>query len=247
MPKNIKNCKLVLIGLKILFSVSLVIAGGGKKTEKISVSMRSLSVKETKELIERIPEVFIDALGSAATDFKTDEIATLKQDSSFLESNLKLKELSTLLLQKVFPNAHFYQLWKLDIRPHYPYLIAIIGNKLYQMPYRFNHLLLGHNSEVNNKNIIELAKVFVIVALEGQEVTFLEGKISVDKKKIPPIYRVYLKVRVNNEVQIYGFHVQNDQIQWATMNVEGKTETRYFDFEIIENPPNRKELDLHRK
>ncbi|MEO0115053.1 MAG: hypothetical protein ABIK93_06210, partial [candidate division WOR-3 bacterium] len=233
------------IGLIILFAVSIVMAGGRiPKIERSSSTMRQLSGKETKELIERIPEIFIDALGRAASDFKTDEIAKLKQDTNFLKANLKLKELETSLLQTVFPNAHFYQLWKLDVRPHYPYLIAIIGNKLYQMPSNFNRLLLEHNLEVNDKNIIELAKAFVIIALEGKEITFLEGKRSIDKKKSPPIYRVQLKVRVNDEIQIYGFHIRYGQILWATMNVEGETDTKYFDFEIIEEPPKRGELDL---
>ncbi|MDH5684367.1 MAG: hypothetical protein OEZ20_07880, partial [candidate division WOR-3 bacterium] len=141
-------------------------------------------------------------------------------------------------------------------------LKAVVGDRLYGMPFYFNRLLLEHNIEVNDKNIIELAKAFVIFALGSEtvlredgtwdeelalfpQITFLEGKRSVDKKKIPPIYRVHLRVRVNDEIQIYGFNIQNGQIQWATMNVEGKTATKYFDLEIIKEPPKRGELDLN--
>jgi hypothetical protein len=174
--------------------------------------MRPLSGKEMKELIVQKPEIFTDALGSAATDFKADEIAAFKQDSAFLVETLKLKELLTPLLQKLFPNAHFYQLCKLDIRPHYPYLIAIIGNKLYQMPSEFNQLLLQHNLKVNDRNIIELAKAFVIIALEGHEITFLESKRIREErmigKKKNVTYIAQLKEKVGEEFRTW--HLPQD-------------------------------------
>jgi hypothetical protein len=240
------NNKVALIGLIILFAVSMVIAGGGKpKIEKVTATMRLFSGKETKELIERIPEIFTDALGRAASDFKTDEIAELKQDTNFLKANLKLKELEAPLLKAVFPNAHFYQLWKLDTRPHFPYLIAIIGNKFYHMPSNFNRLLLEHNLEVNDKNIVKLAKAFVVIALEGKEITFLEGKriknfkeakrISKNYQKLMVTdftYRAYLKIKIDQEIQDWYFGVNpQDTGQFGVVNIgipaKGEFHLRY--------------------
>jgi hypothetical protein len=172
-----KNIKSALIGLIVLFALSFSLARGGKpRIEKVTSTMRPLSGKETNELIDRIPEIFTDALGAAATGLKTDEIREIKRDTLFLKSNLRISELTNSLLQGVFSKAHLYQLWKLESQPHTPYLIAIIGDKDYHMPSSFNRLLLEHNLEVNNKNIVKLAEAFVIIAFEGQEITFLEGK-----------------------------------------------------------------------
>jgi hypothetical protein len=235
MPINIKNYKLALIGLIILFAVSMVMAGGGKpKIEKASANLRPLSASEIMGILQNFPEM--------VPGFLKDDVFS-KKDTLRVKRLFRFSELDNSLLKQIFSTARFYRGFDGKKPPH-PYLMAVVGNKRYSMPSNFNRLLLEHNLEVNDKNIIELAKAFVIIALEGKEITFLEGKRSVDKKKTPPIYRVHLKVRVNDEIQIYGFNIQNGQIQWATMNVEGKTATKYFDLEIIEEPSKRGELDL---
>ena len=202
--------------------------------------MRPLSGKETKELLDKKPDVFTFALGEMAEDNKVkSKLETLKNDSNFLKVNLDINELVNPFLSRLFPKANFFRVNRIDIKPHIPFLIAIIGNKIYGMSVSFNRLILGHNLEANDKNIIELAKAFVIIALEGQEITFLNVKKSKRTINKKVIYWTNLKVQVKDQKQNYGCRFEKGQIQWATMNIEGETDTRCFDFKILENLPER--------
>lgn len=237
MPKPIKNSRLAFIGLIILFAYSLVMAGGRiPKTEPVNATLRPLSVNEVMEILQKFPEMVPD-------NFK-DEIFN-KGDENVIKDLFNFRELEDVdLLKHLFPTVRFIKANKFT-KPPLPYLMAISDDKRYEnVPSLFNRLLLDNGIEVNNKNIIELAKAFVIIALEGKEITFLEGKSSVDKKKDPPIYRVHLKVEVNNQKQIYGFHIKKGQFQWVTMDIEGGTTTKWFDLEVIEDTLKRGELDL---
>ncbi len=247
-----------------LFFSSLLLAGGRRaKVEQVSAQMRLLSASEIREILEKFPEMVPDMF--KAEVFEKGDTLSMVELFSFTEVE------GIPILKNLFPRFHFYK-GLTGTLPPYPYLMAVGGNKRYSMPSGFNHLLLESGLEVTERNIIELAKAFVILAVGSEpvfgnlewgqaarrrprpslkdellsfpQITFLEGRRSMDKKKSPPIYRVYLKVRVNEEIQIYGFHIRYGQILWATMNVEGKTSTKYFDFEIIEEPPKRGELDL---
>ena len=204
--------------------------------EQVSGSLRPLSTSEISEIIQKFPEL--------VPDFFKDEIFD-KSDTNLLKDLFPFMEIEGVdLLKYVLPTVHFYSGENFERRPRINYLTAISGNKRYNMPNTFNQLLLDNRLEVTDKNILDLTKVFVLVAILGENytihyrrpcpsITFLEGKSIVDKKEILPIYRVHLKVKVNDEFQIYGFNIKNGQIQWATMNVEGKTTTKYYDFEII--------------
>lgn len=124
--------------------------------------MRPLSGKETKELVERVPEILTDILGAAALQDIIDNFK--KMDTTYLKDNLGIKELENSFIQRSFPNAHFYKVLRLDEKPPYPYLMATSDNKRYEMPSHFNRLLLDSGLEVNDKNIIELAKALVVLA-----------------------------------------------------------------------------------
>jgi len=84
-------------------------------------------------------------------------------------------EVTIAPLARIFPTARFYRGHNFN-SPPYPYLMAIEGNRRYPMPYGFNHLLMDNGLKVTDKNIIELAKAFVTVAIgEGfPKVTFLQ-------------------------------------------------------------------------
>jgi hypothetical protein len=240
MTNIFKSTKIFLIGLTILLSCSLPILGGGKpKIEKVTSTVRSLSGKEIKQLIDSNPIILNDALGKGASN---GVIAIFKKmDTTLLKANLGIKEIENSFLRHFFPNAHFYQSIKLDIKPPHPYMIAIIGNKLYQMPYEFNWLLLRNKLKVNDRNIIELAKTFVIIALVGHEIIFLESKRIREERMIGTkkniTYTAQLKVQIGDEIR--NWHLPQDiykknQFGGATLKDKDDKVMKIFQLLVIE-------------
>lgn len=220
-----------LSGLLIILAFSLLTAEEEKPSVTMDkASLRPLSANEILRILLKFPEM-------VPSMFK-DEVL-IKKDTHRLKRLFRLSELEDSLLKQLFPTGRFYQGWA-GKKPRHPCLMAVVGNKRYSMPSGFNHLLLEHNFEVNQKNIIELAKAFVIIALEGHEVTFKDIKKSKRKINKDIIYWVHLNIQINDQKQIYGCRFEKGQMQWATMNIEGGTTTKYFDLEIIENSLNRK-------
>ncbi len=197
MPKHIKNSKLALIGLIILFAVSSLMAGGGKpKIEKASANLRPLSASEIMGILQSFPEM--------VPGFLKEDVFS-KKDTLRLKRLFRFSELDNTLLKQIFSNARFYRGFDGKKPPH-PYLMVVVENKRYSMPSNFNRLLLEHNLEVNDGNIIELAKAFVIIALEGKEITFLEGKrIKEGYRPLHIEWDVEIKCRINGEVQTWKF------------------------------------------
>ncbi|MCS7250147.1 MAG: hypothetical protein NZ608_04365 [candidate division WOR-3 bacterium] len=182
------------------------------------------------------------------------------------------------LLANIFPEVKFYKLFYGISLPPQSCMKAEFKGKFYKLPVEFNRLLLDNGFEVDEKNIIELAKAFVVIASEGfalhdlieellksdtgryliegiveeekykrgfPQITFLEGKRSIDKKKTPPVYRAFLKVKVGDQTQIYSFRIRRGQIEEAKMNIEGETVIHYFHLKVIKISPKRGELDLN--
>lgn len=243
--KNFKNSTLALIGLIVLFAFSLVMANGGEfPISYPEIRVTELSSEENKAIDNSYLKTVVDeTLRIVQKGPKTAE-----EHYNFLQFVRFWRTWNRFgahpLLIKIFPAVTFYRVYSSSTLPETPYLKAEANGKYYDLPSGFNRLILDNSLEINDTNIIKLAKAFVVITFADRlgffpKITFLEGKRSVDKKKTPPIYRVHLKVRVKDEIQIYGFNIQNGQIQWATMNVEGKTSTKYFDFEIIENHYNK--------
>ncbi|MDH5684368.1 MAG: hypothetical protein OEZ20_07885 [candidate division WOR-3 bacterium] len=244
---KIKTQKLALIGLIILFAVTLVMAGGGKPPEMYSqLGLTPLSPEE-KQIIDN----------AYLQSGDRGEIAKYQRYWYKFEVHT--------LLKRVFPAVQFYQLNSGITVPETPYIMGYRNGKFYNLPSSFNRLLLDNNLEVNDKNIIELAKAFVVIALMDNppidysqpnwednldklpEVIFLEGKRSVDKKQKPPIYWVHIETEVNKQKQEWDFRIREGLFQWGTRRNEGETSIKYYDFVIPKKEGKRGEIDLDKQ
>jgi len=231
MPKNL-NIKPALIGLIILFAFSLVMANGEKQKqgEKVSSYMRLLPASEIMaKILGNFPEMVPD-------DFKADIFD--KQDTNSIKDLFQFSEIEGMsILNKFFPNFRFYKGLEGGLPP-YPYLMAVSGKKRYRMPSYFNQLLLDNSLEVNDKNIIELAKTFVILAMgskpitdlrrssQNQEllsfpqITFLEGKMINKRIKDEGPYHAMVKIKINDKIEEWYFYlspVEKGQFQGVSI------------------------------
>ncbi len=205
MPKNIKNSNLALIGLIILFAFSLIMAGGRKPPEMYSqLGLTPLSPEE-KQIIDN----------AYLQSGDRGEIAKYQRYWYKFEVHT--------LLKKVFPAVQFYKLNSGITVPETPYITGYRNGKFYNLPSGFNRLLLDNNLEVNDKNIIELAKAFVVIALMDNpsidysqpnwednldklpEITFLEGKRIKKRVGSAGIYNAFVKVKIGDEIQEWYF------------------------------------------
>jgi hypothetical protein len=242
-PKNIKNSKLALIGLSILFAVSLVIAGGRKpKIEPVNASLRQLSANEVMEILQKFPEMVPDRYKDGIFN---------KGDKYLIEGLFHFREVEDVdLLKRLFPTIRFIKASNFHTKPPLPYLMAVSGNKRYEdIPSLFNRLLLDNGLEVNNKNIIELAKAFVIITFADRpgffpKITFLEGKRI--KKVIGGIsYEAKLKVRINEQIEEWYFNAHYNQFRVISRGGP-KGLIKQYDLPISEGPPQKQgklELD----
>jgi hypothetical protein len=261
MPKFNQNYKLALIGLIILFAVSMVMAGGGRpKIEPINASMRQLSANEVMEILQKFPELVPEFLKNDVFD---------KKDTNLIEGTFRFSVVDVPLLKQFFPTTQFYK--GLDgKRPRYPYLMAVLGNKRYKMPSDFNRLLLDNGLEINDKNIIERAKAYVILALGSKpvtvlgksrsghellsfpQITFLEGKRIKEERKIGKkknvTYTAILKVKVGNEIRNWYLPqdiYEKNQFGGATVTDKDGKVINIYQLLIIETNEKRGGLDLN--
>jgi hypothetical protein len=137
--------------------------GKKPKFENFITTLRPLSIKEMKKLIKSFPEVLYYALGSKATDTAI-KIEKLKNYDDFLKDSLKIKELRNPLFKHLFPKARFYQNRMLDKEQYYPYLITIVGDTLFDPIVGYNQLLIKSRQTINDENIVDLAKAFVVMS-----------------------------------------------------------------------------------
>ena len=147
------------VGLLVVAAIS-VAAGSGRKPamENSTVSIRLLTDAEAAQLSQRVPKLRPQPEGIA--------------------------RFGSEVLERVFPTSSFYRAYR-DGLPSIPYLVAVGNDSLISMPDGFNWLLLEHGIEVSDKNIVEMAKVFVLLAVGDQHfrpldafppLVFLEAK-----------------------------------------------------------------------
>jgi len=126
--------------------------------ENSTVSIRLLTDAEAAQLSQRVPKLRPQPEGIA--------------------------RFGSEVLERVFPTSSFYRAYR-DGLPSIPYLVAVGNDSLISMPDGFNWLLLEHGIEVSDKNIVEMAKVFVLLAVGDQHfrpldafppLVFLEAK-----------------------------------------------------------------------
>jgi len=82
------------------------------------------------------------------------------------------------LLDRLFPKAAFYRTLDRSGRPPSPYLISISGDSVFRMPSGFNLLLREQGMRVTDDNILDLAKAFVILAMDNQPPATLIDEFS---------------------------------------------------------------------
>jgi hypothetical protein len=126
------------------------------------------------------------------------------------------------LLKKIFPTTHFYRFYSGTTLPETPYTMAYQSSKFYNLPLGFNYLLFENKLNVTEKNKIELAKVFAVIAFmddpyirywegekykisECKEITFLEEKSINMRVGSAGIYNAFVKVKIDEEIQEWYF------------------------------------------
>ncbi len=212
-----------LIGLLVVAAISMA-AGSGRKPPKevqSAVSLRRITASEVTDIIRRFPGIV------------PSYIDPRKYDSEHLARLFRFSEVTAGTLSDVFPAARFYK--GLDFnRPPIPYLMAVVGDKYCLPPEGFNRLLSYVGLEVNDKNILSLAKAFVVLAVGSRavfdsplmdlaqgkpggdellafpDVTFGEGK-GISELRSGATYDARLKVKVDGRDEEWWFDVKYGQ------------------------------------
>ena len=200
-----RNVGVALIGLLVVAAIS-VAAGSGRKPAKeqqTAASLRRISGSEVMDILHKFPEM-VPA-----------RFASQRSDTGFLKDLFKFSELTAPALSGTFPMARFYQGIDISEMPGSPYLMAIARDQRHMMTGGFNRLLIDNGLKVTDKNVLELAKAFVVTAMASEnyslpENTFLEAKRI--KQVISGIsYDAWLKVKIGDQVEEWYFDTKYGQ------------------------------------
>jgi hypothetical protein len=221
-----------LFGLLVVAAISMA-AGSGRKPAKEpqgSASLRRISASEVMDILSRFPEMV------------PSDLAAKKNDTSYLVRVYGLVEVTVPLLRRAFPAARFYLGRDLYFKPSGSYLMAIAGGKRYMMPGELNRLLADIGQKVTDKNTVELAEAFVILAVgsEGSfpEITFLSATRTELKADLPTSDAAILKVKTGKETEEWHFSVLRGQFEGAA-RVSAKGVIQNFPCAIVESLPGR--------
>jgi hypothetical protein len=235
-----KNVGVALIGLLVVAAFS-VAAGSGRKPAKelgATASLRRLSASEVADIIRRFPGIV------------PSYIDPRKYDTEQLARIFHFSEVTAGTLSDVFPAAQFYK--GLDFnRPPIPYLMAVVGDKYCMPPEGFNRLLSYEGMKVNDKNILSLAKAFVVLAvgsrkvfgdpwmalLQGrpggdellafQQVTFGESQ-RISELRGGATYDAKLKVKVDGREEEWWFDVKYGQFALVSRGNDNGLILQYY-------------------
>jgi hypothetical protein len=147
---------MVLVGLLAAFAVAL--EATPSEGEQVNVTLRRLSTSEVVSILDKFPEIV------------PGHLAWVK-DRAGLAGLLPLTEVSAAPLEDALPGVRFYKGMDRNTLPPFPYLMAIAGSERYSMPSGFNWMLVDNGLEVNDKNMFEMARAFVILAAGTQHMT----------------------------------------------------------------------------
>jgi hypothetical protein len=234
------SARLGLVGLLLLSAFSLAAA----EEEEVQVTLRRISTGEVREILGTFPEMIPGWLASPKTD--TNSLAHL----------FRFSEVSSPRLERAFPNARFYKGLGFS-KPPYPYLMAIAGDQRYIMPAGFNQLLLDNGQRVTDRNVLELAKAFVVLAAAEKpvpspfsgdpdnidsvpSVTFVDAARTRSRTGDTTFHDAKLEVRVGERVAVWRLSAsirpgQFDFVSWRAANGD------YMDYlpVIVESLPKR--------
>jgi hypothetical protein len=211
-----RRVSMALVGLLVLSVFSLTTASGrradedtrGKPAEKVKVSLRRISSSETMDILQKFPEMVPSYLASR------------KDDRELLTSVFRFSEVTAAPLRRAFPAARCYE-YQGFTSPPYPYLMAVAGGKREMMPGAFNRLLFASGLKVTDKNIIDLAKAFVLLAV-GSEPIFVRTDMPLGLDTFPPV--TFLEAKRISEL-ISGISYD----AWLKVKIDDRVEEWYFD------------------
>ena len=166
-------------------------------------------------------------------------------------------QIRSSLLQHLFPGTAFYTAIYRRGRPPSPLFLAVSGDSLLTMPDDFNRLLRMYNMKVTDRNVVELARAFVIIAIADEPIHFEtgdpgwrqsfpaitsltgEGKGPYDKRRASQV-SVEMECRMGDgEVQTWQFYdsrnravrkgewVRTGEFAMVRLAIDGKPEREY--------------------
>ena len=247
-----KNIGVALVGLLVVAAISVAAASGRTppKEQQASVSLRRISASEVMAILGRFP-------GMVPSD-----MAWAKDDAPYLTSVFEFSEVTTPLLNAAFPAVRFYKGRGADVsKPPIPYLMAVVGDKRHMMPEGFNRLLFDSGLKVTDKNMIALAKAFVVLAVGSQrvfgnpvlegprgdellafpDVTFLEGK-RIAEVRGGTTYDARLRVKSGEHVEEWYFDAKYGQFAVVSRGNDKGLIKQYL-LNIVEPDPRQGRLD----
>ncbi len=242
-----KRCAVGLVGLLAL-SVLPVLASGRRLVEVYPEVIAPIAADWQKA----IDEAFLRAV--------SDETARIVQEGPKAEeehySLLQLVRMPRAwgryephpLLSRLFPAVTFYNLLSAQTIPETRYLKGYANGKFYDLPGEFNRMLLDQGQEMNDRNILDLAKAFVVIALMDQygkapQITFLEERRV--RERISGIsYEAKLTVKINDQIEEWYFDMSYGQFGVISRG-NNKGLIYQYDLPIFEKPPEKRgDLDL---
>jgi hypothetical protein len=205
------RARLAVVGLPVISAFSLAAAWGRQapKEDTVKVTMRHITTSEATDILRRFPDLVPDFLVSR------------KDDTAYMAGMFGFVEVTIAPLARLFPTARFYRGHDFTTATN-PYLMAIDGCKGYGMPQGFNRLLVDNGLKVTDKNIIELAKAFVTVAIgEGlPKVTFRQATRTKQVISGRP-YSVRLEFQTDEQTEEWFFSLSYWHDQLGTVYRRG--------------------------
>jgi hypothetical protein len=174
------------------------------KEEAVSLALRQISPSEMMSMLHAFPQ------------WKNWSVSQ-KNDTEGLARFYLFSELTAAPLKRILPAARFYRGSDFSSKPPYPYLMAIAGDRRFLLPYDFNLLLLAHGLEVNDGNMIELAKAFVTAAIGGErrvmsEIRFLDATtVKQTANAMPYVGELTVKIGEQTEKWYFSSYVRKGQ------------------------------------
>jgi hypothetical protein len=232
---------MAFVGLLLLAALASAAESDG---EQADVSLRWLSTSEVVSILDEIPELVPGYVAGA-------------KDRASLAYLLPLSEVTSPQLEEALPGGRFYKGLDVGISPSIPYLMAIANGKRYLMPGRFNLLLLDNGLEVNDENILEMARAFIILAVGTQsaadaatggsekaellsfpQITFHDATRK-DLETGRPTDAAALNVRVGAQAEEWHFSVLRNQFDMVSRGGDKGLIKNYLPA-MVESRPDRR-------
>ena len=190
-----------LVGLLVVAAISVAAGSGRRPAEVVNVSSRQVSTGEAMDILRKFPDLVPDYLVSK------------KNDAEYMARLFGFVEVTAAPLTRIFPLVRFYRGHDFA-RPPNPYMMATAGDKGYGV-YKFNQLLIDNGLEVTDKNIVELAEAFVVLAIGNMERSF-PGITFSDGRKVAEVrggitFDARLKVSYAGRVEEWWFDAKYGQ------------------------------------